>query len=77
MNFRLSDWFAANRLSANIPAFYLIRKLDILSTATVFISFLRDAKLKTMPKNSTVITAEAECFDDITISLQFVGYEVI
>ena len=30
LHFQFSDWFAAHMLSANNPAFYLIRKLDDL-----------------------------------------------
>ena len=51
LNFQLSDWFTTHRLSANNPAFFLIRTLGALSSAAAFKIFLRDAKV--LSKNMT------------------------
>ena len=46
LNFCLSDWFTALRLSAsNKPAFCFVRKLDFMLSTAAFKSFRREAKL--------------------------------
>ena len=76
LNFQLSDWFTTHRLSANNPAFFLIRTLGALSSAAAFKIFLRDAKVlsKNMTKKKTATITEVEKLLKQIIPLALVGH---